>query len=174
MAIVCLAVQKGMLVPDAILYAEKKMSGSAKILIDTILNMYDSLFNRTVDMMREQALRRQAEDALKERDEHLRFLMNGGQEGVWEWHIGTGKSAYAQSQVADILAQLTPLAYVENRIHPDDLPLVMEDIQNHLSGKTEFFINKHRVLNNNGLWSWVSSRGKAGIKTIFYILLECE
>lgn len=160
MAIVCLAVQKGMLVPDAILYAEKKMSGSAKILIDTILNMYDSLFNRTVDMMREQALRRQAEDALKERDEHLRFLMNGGQEGVWEWHIGTGESAYAQSQVADILAQLTPLAYVENRIHPDDLPLVMEDIQNHLSGKTEFFINKHRVLNNSGLWSWVSSRGK--------------
>lgn len=162
MAITCLAVDTGMSVSEAQIYAEKEMSGATKVLINTILNMYDGLFHRTLDMMREKALRRQAEEALKLNQEHLRFLMNGGQEGVWECSFDKEKTTHYQHsvQVANILTQFTPSLNGENEIHPDDLPIVLENIQNHLEGKTDFFINKYRILNNNGLWRWVSSRGK--------------
>lgn len=162
MAITCLAVESGMSIPEACIHADKEMSGAAKVLIDTILNMYDSLFNRTLDMMREKALRRQAEEALKSSEEHLHFLTNGGKEGVWEWHIGDRENAYSQHSVdvAHFLTQLMPSGNSENLIHPDDLPVVLEDLQNHLEGKTEFFINKHRVLSSSGPWTWISSRGK--------------
>lgn len=167
MALTCQAIDTGMSVTEARIHAEKEMSGSAKVLIDTVLNMYDSLFNRTLDMMREKALRRQAEDALKASDEHLRFLTNGGQEGVWELHINAGEKVFSQHsvQVANILTQLTSSGRGESKIHPDDLPIVLEDIQKHLEGKTDFFINKHRVLSDSGRCHWVSSRGKVVERT---------
>lgn len=162
LAITCLAVEAGMSVPDARIHAENEMSGATKVLIDAILNMYDGLFNRTLDMMREKALRRQAEDALKLNQEYLRFLMDGGQEGVWECGFDEEKTIYSQHpvQVAHILTQITPSVCSESKIHPNDLPLVLENIKNHLEGKSDFFVNKYRTLSDGGLWRWISSRGK--------------
>ncbi len=162
MAIACLAIEAGMSVSDARIHAENVMSGSIKVLLDTVLKMYDGLFNRTLDLMREKALRRQAEEALKLSEEHLRFLRDGGQEGVWEWNLDAGKTSYSQNsvQVAHILTQGTLSISGENKIHPDDLPVVLENIKNHLDGKTDFFVNKYRILSKDGLWRKVSSRGK--------------
>lgn len=69
MAAICLGLQSGMSAENAKLNAEQQMSGAAKVLVETVLHMYDSLFNRTLDMMRESALRRQAEEALKASEE---------------------------------------------------------------------------------------------------------
>ncbi len=44
--------------------ATDKMSGSMQLLIDTVLTMYEQLSFRTMDIMREKSLRKQAETAL--------------------------------------------------------------------------------------------------------------
>ena len=44
--------------------ADEEMSGSMRTLIETVLNMYERLSSRTMDIMREKALRKEAEQAL--------------------------------------------------------------------------------------------------------------
>ncbi|MEG3639524.1 GGDEF domain-containing protein [Magnetococcus sp. PR-3] len=48
------------------LRADEEMSGSARVLIDTVLNMYDGLSSRTLELMRERVERKKAEAQLRE------------------------------------------------------------------------------------------------------------
>ena len=65
MAKVVLFVQQGMTVLDAKDRARMEMSGALRVLIETILNMYDTLSTRTLQLMREVAERQRAEERLR-------------------------------------------------------------------------------------------------------------
>ncbi len=65
MAKVALAVKSGIPLEEAKATAEKEMSGALKVLIETILTMYDSLSTRTLDLMREITQRQMAEAKLR-------------------------------------------------------------------------------------------------------------
>lgn len=65
MAKVVLAVQSGLPVDQAKELAEKEMSGALKVLIETILTMYDNLSARTLQLMREVIERQKAEAKLR-------------------------------------------------------------------------------------------------------------
>ena len=66
------ALESGCDMEQARLRADEAMGGSTKVLIETVLKMYGNLSNRTLDLMRERALRRKAEQLIEERDEELR------------------------------------------------------------------------------------------------------
>jgi hemerythrin-like metal-binding protein len=53
MAKVVLALPSGMSLTQAKIHADEEMSGSTRILIETIMGMYDQLANRTVQMTKE-------------------------------------------------------------------------------------------------------------------------
>ncbi|MDE2455829.1 MAG: bacteriohemerythrin [Burkholderiales bacterium] len=61
MAKVVLALPSGMSLGQAKEFADKEMQGAARVLIDTVMSMYDQLAHRTVDLAREIQRRRQAE-----------------------------------------------------------------------------------------------------------------
>ena len=48
-----------------------------------------------------------------------------------------------------------------SRIHPDDKEQVEKDVQIHLSGKSEFYVNEHRLRCKDGSYKWILDRGKA-------------
>lgn len=162
MAIAVLAIEKGHSIDQAKQIANEEMSGSMRVLIETVLKMYDSLSSRSLELMREKALRKRAEKALLESEERWRFLLEGKGENVWDWNIETGDGSYAGGEALfDIVGLPNHLADGSNyHIHPDDLAEVQGQLQAHLDGKTEFYINKHRVCLPNGSWSWILSRGK--------------
>jgi hemerythrin-like metal-binding protein len=54
----------GISMQDAKAYADEEMSGSMKTIVSTVLNMYNTLSTRTLDLMREKVLRQEAEKAL--------------------------------------------------------------------------------------------------------------
>lgn len=60
------AIDSGLSLEQAKEQANQEMSGSMKLLIDTVLAMYDSLSSRTLDLMKEKAERTRIEKALKE------------------------------------------------------------------------------------------------------------
>ncbi len=64
MAIAVKALESGSSLEDAKFIADKKMAGSMRILIETILRMYDGLSSRTIDLMRERSARVEAEAEL--------------------------------------------------------------------------------------------------------------
>lgn len=74
MAIAISEIEKGTPINEAKLLAEKKMSGSMRMLIETILKMYDGLSSNAIDLMRERKARIKAEDKLKKVNRKLEAL----------------------------------------------------------------------------------------------------
>jgi len=157
------AVQAGRSIEDARIQADDEMSGSMRVLIDTVLKMYDSLSNRSMALMREKALRRQAEAALWVSEERWKFILESGAENVWDWDIETGEVDYSDADTG--IFEIVGLNKEEEqkkspKIHPDDIAHVKAEIQSHLDGESNFFAIKYRILRENGGWYWALSRGK--------------
>ncbi len=47
------------------------------------------------------------------------------------------------------------------RVHVDDIDKAFEDIQKHLDGKADVYMNEHRMKHKDGSWVWILDRGKA-------------
>lgn len=107
--------------------------------------------------------RRQAEEALRERDAIWKLALECTGDGVWDWHIDTGVEifskrfkeiyGYGEQDIPDFAAEL------DRRTHPDDLARMNQDRQAHFDGLTPVYMNEHRVLCKDGHWKWVLSRG---------------
>jgi len=65
MAKVALAVQSGMALEQAKEKSEQEMSGAMKVLIETVLSMYDNISARTLQLMKEVVERQKAEAKLR-------------------------------------------------------------------------------------------------------------
>jgi diguanylate cyclase (GGDEF)-like protein/hemerythrin-like metal-binding protein len=74
MAIVVEAMESGASIEEAKILADKKMSGSMRVLIETVLTMYDGLSSRTLELLRERSARSKAEEQLKEANKKLEEL----------------------------------------------------------------------------------------------------
>jgi len=162
MAKAVLFIQKGFSVSEAKIHAFEEMSGSTNVLINTVLSMYDNLSARTLDLMREKTLRRQAEDALKRSEEYWKFILDGGLDNVWDWNITENSMSCsgAETPALKVVNKNIHVDHIQSTIHPEDAARLKADLDAHLNGETEFFSNKHRILRKNGSWSWVLSRGK--------------
>ncbi|HCB12899.1 MAG TPA: GGDEF domain-containing protein [Gammaproteobacteria bacterium] len=74
MAFAVEAMASGVPIDEAKAIADNKMGGSMRILIETVLNMYDGLSSRTLDLLRERKARMKAEEELKEVNRKLEAL----------------------------------------------------------------------------------------------------
>ena len=90
--------------------------------------------------------------------------INGTQDGVWDWDVDAGKIYYSnrwkemlgfeQDEISSDILEW------ENRIHPDDVFQVTDDLALHFSGRSSFFESTHRLKCNNGEYLWILSRGQ--------------
>jgi diguanylate cyclase (GGDEF)-like protein/PAS domain S-box-containing protein len=107
---------------------------------------------------------KRAEAALAESEERWKFALEGTGEGVWDWNLQTGKAlfsrrwkemfGYSEGDIGDAASEW------ESRVHPDDLPGVMERIHEHLDGKTPIATSEFRMRCRDGSWRWTLGRGK--------------
>ena len=101
-------------------------------------------------------------EELKEYEKRWRFALEGGQFGVVDWNISNNRVfysdywkemlGYAKDEITDTYEEW------ENRVHPDDLLNVIEDIRRHFKG--EDFILEYRMLCKNNTYKWIRTRGK--------------
>lgn len=107
--------------------------------------------------------RRQMEAQLRASEERWKLALEAAGDGVWDWNVQTGEVVYSKR-----FGQLFGFAdgeyghYIEDkttRIHPDDKPRVIADLQAHLSGRSASYVNEHRGQCKDGSWKWVLSRG---------------
>ena len=105
-----------------------------------------------------------AKHVLFESEERWRFALEGSGDGVWDWNIQTDQViyskrwkemlGYAENEVGDELNEWF------SRIHPEDMPSVMADLQPHLDGLTETYINEYRMRCKDGNYKWTFDRGQ--------------
>lgn len=102
--------------------------------------------------------------SLRESEERWKFALEGSGDGVWDWNIETGEMFFSPR-----FRQMLGLPDEENYhevtswlewVHPDDLSMVKQSIDRHISGDTPEYICEHRLKRQDGSYIWVLGRGK--------------
>ncbi|MBP8273481.1 MAG: PAS domain S-box protein, partial [Acidobacteria bacterium] len=125
--------------------------------------MHALLRDMTGQIQRETRLREQAEQ-LERAAAQLNFVLEGANDGFWDWHIASGRVQYSP-RWAEMLGyeqhELTDgLKAWERLLHPDDRPLVDAALNAHLRGESTHYLSEHRLRHKDGRWVWVLDRGK--------------
>ena len=107
--------------------------------------------------------RKAAEAALRASEERWKFALEGAGDGVWDRDIRTGEILYS-TRYKEMLGFAegefdNRREEWEQRIHPEDRPRTMADLQAYLDGKNDAYASEFRMLCKDGSWKWILSRG---------------
>jgi PAS domain S-box-containing protein len=114
-------------------------------------------------LLREGAIREQ-ERALRESEERLSLVLDGSNDGFWDWTIPTGTVKFNRrwaEMLGYSLDEIEPdIAVLELLIHPDDFPQAGAALNAHLEGRTPAYTTEYRARSKSGEWKWIHCRGK--------------
>jgi diguanylate cyclase (GGDEF)-like protein/PAS domain S-box-containing protein len=103
-------------------------------------------------------------ERIRDREERLKLALWASGEQFWDYDFNRGE--LQRMRVREGIrnaSEITVETEVESqhRIHPEDLPLVRERLRRHLRGKSSLFLSEHRVIGDDGQWTWVLARGRS-------------
>ncbi len=106
-----------------------------------------------------------ANETLRESEERYRLALAGSKDAIFDWDIRKNITRWS-GQWSEVLGLPQNdageyMQFWENRIHPDDKQIRDSALEAHLAGKTPFYSAEFRVLDKNGEYIWILSRGKA-------------
>jgi PAS domain S-box-containing protein len=124
-------------------------SGQAREILGTVLDITELV---------------EAQRTLQQTEERWHFALQNNGLGVWDWNIISGYVLYTDhvQQMLGYDAGEWP-QHVDSwasRVHPDDLPSVMDTMNKCLSGETPDYIFEHRLRCKDGSWKWVQDVGR--------------
>ena len=98
-----------------------------------------------------------------ERDRRLRRVLDGSQQGYWDWNLREGRVAVSPSFEAMMGYAPGEMAASGkkwgNYVHPHDLARVRAAIKSHRVGKTPALELETRCRTKSGEWRWLQLRG---------------
>ncbi len=105
-----------------------------------------------------------AREKLADSERRLALTIDALRDGLWDWSIPAGR-VYQSPSWASMLGYAPEelngdLDSYVRCLPEDEKPRVMEQIQDHLAGKSEAFICEHRMRRKDGSEIWVSDRGR--------------
>ncbi|HJV87391.1 MAG TPA: diguanylate cyclase [Noviherbaspirillum sp.] len=107
--------------------------------------------------------RQRADRELATNEERWRVALEAVGDGVWDWNIERNRVDFSDGWKAMLGYRPgeigSDLEEWKCRVHPEDLPQVMRNINAHFSGETGFFASEQRMQCKDGNWKWVLARG---------------
>lgn len=135
------------------------------VLVAAIVNIVlrQPVILRREVMIRTRELER-ARAVLEESEQRWQFALEGAGDGVWDWNVRTNTVffsrqwkamlGYEEHEIKDDLSEW------DKRLHPDDRNATYAAIEGYFSGKTQTYINEHRLLCKDGTYKWILDRGE--------------
>ncbi len=103
-------------------------------------------------------------EKLATNEQRLSSAFEAIDEGIWDWNIVTGEIDFSPSWPKIFGYTLDEIDHHvdtwESWVHPDDKAEVMKTLNDHLEGRTPYYVSEHRMKNKGGAWLWILSRGK--------------
>ncbi len=114
-------------------------------------------FNELVDQISE------AELEVRRSEERWIKALDGAGDGVWDLDLRTNRVFYSDQWKLMLGYRVDEIADTteewSNRVHPDDLDKAMQDMRDHLAGRTEVYRTVYRMRCKNGEYKWFFDRG---------------
>ncbi|MEG4986532.1 PAS domain S-box protein [Microcoleus sp. BR0-C5] len=102
---------------------------------------------------------------LMQTEERWQLALKGNNDGIWDWNLQTGElfvsdrfkeiTGYEDSDISDYNNTWN------TSLHPDDLAIAQQLLQEHLERKTPHYITEYRLWCYNRAYKWILSRGQA-------------
>ncbi|MBW4520620.1 MAG: PAS domain S-box protein [Scytolyngbya sp. HA4215-MV1] len=103
--------------------------------------------------------------ALRTSEERWQLALKGTNDGIWDWDLTNNKiffssrwkqmRGFTDDEIGDSPDECL------SRMHPEDYDRVMAAVDDHFSGKTEFFEVEYRTQRKDGSYMWVLDRAQA-------------
>ncbi|MFP4282102.1 MAG: PAS domain-containing protein [Opitutales bacterium] len=144
----------------------RRKDGSTVPVLLTITPVRDDegMVSGFLGIARDISARRVAEQALRDSERRWQFALESAGDGIWDWDAASDKVFFSrqwktmlgqrEDEVGDSLDEW------KDRVHPEDLPACLADLQAHFRGETPLYENEHRVRCKDGSWKWILDRGK--------------
>ncbi|MDZ7844637.1 MAG: GAF domain-containing protein [Anaerolineales bacterium] len=126
------------------------------------------ILNVTIDVTERFKSRKKLQETLEilqEREERLSLVLEGINDGVWDWNLLTDEVyfssrwkqmlGYQQEELEDRFETW------ESLVHPDDLERTLQVIEEYLEGTRSVYYLEHRLRHRDGTYRWILARGKA-------------
>lgn len=103
--------------------------------------------------------------ALKQSEERYFLVAQAGNDGMWDWNL-TNDELYLSPRWKAILGYVD-YEIINRRdardklIHPEDVALTKQKMQNYLDGKIDGYSHEYRLKHKNGEYRWVFERALA-------------
>ena len=105
-----------------------------------------------------------AQRQVTESEQRLQQVMEITREGIWDWHLPTGKVMHNRQWYVTLMYSIGEVPETvdafEALIYPDDRPVVRERLENLLTGSTPTYHSEHRLIRKDGKIIWVQDRGQ--------------
>ena len=112
--------------------------------------------------------RQQAEDALRASEARLQRVLDGANDGFWDWNVVTGDVTFSRRGIEMLGYQPDEIAprisSLEKLTHPDDAPLRQTALEAHFAGETPLYQVEYRLRAKTSDWRWILERGKATVR----------
>lgn len=105
------------------------------------------------------------EEELLLSEERLKMVLEGSQQGFWDWNIATGE-VQRNDRWAQMLGYSSIMEFEDttdtwtNSIHPDDRDAAWASINDHLEGRTTSHKMEYRMLTKEGGFKWILDHAK--------------
>ncbi|SDE52041.1 PAS domain-containing sensor histidine kinase [Ulvibacter litoralis] len=115
---------------------------------------------------REQTIRNQ-----QRKIQHYKHVTTGTDIGTWEHNVQTRTVNFNEQWAAILGYTLEEIGEVNDRTwqkfaHPDDVAKSTQLYDDHVRGKSEFYVNETRMKHKEGHWVWVLDKGKVVSHTL--------
>ena len=101
---------------------------------------------------------------LLESEIRQKLAIENTEAGLWDWNMQTDDVFFNDfwcKMLGYEKDEIEPnVSTWEKLVHPDDMPKVMKDLNEHIDGKSDYYENTHRLLSKSGKWKWVIDKGK--------------
>lgn len=145
-----------------------RATGSRSFGLDGLKHLAGTV--QSIDKQRQAELQvHQLAERLSEFEERWRLATEGSGLGVWDWNPKTGDAffsslwksmlGYGDSEIANKFSEW------DCRVHPDDKPRLLVDLNSHLRGETPFYSCEYRLLCKDGRYKWILARGQVMSRT---------
>lgn len=116
-------------------------------------------------IIRDISWRKEAEAIIEKQRMTLTHVVEATNVGTWEWNVQTGETEFNDRWAEMLgyrLSELSPFS-IETWVsltHPDDLKVSYSMLEDHFSGKTDFYDCEFRMRHKCGRWVWIHNHGK--------------
>lgn len=104
------------------------------------------------------------EQRLLETNERMRLLLEASELGTWDWDIQKDVNRINQRWCDMLGLNIDDVdnssAFWRNLVHPADQKKLEQELERHLSGKTDAFNTVYRMRHRDGHWIWIETFGR--------------